>query len=258
MADVHVSTFADLLTAISVTSNEIYIDADLDAQAEGIDSVSSFQIRCNIHGNGHTISNLMVLGGVSIGIYGSSNLTVADVYFKNFGAKYAGNTVGVSSSGYYYYYFKNCKFSQFLSCGNNGGFLSAQGSSTRLYFTNCAFDTTFARATTFGASGYFEQCNIVVREGQFTSGQISLSNNTYTDWVFYQCNIAGNVSLGGSYSYVALKDCTSSASSITASGPANCLFCDASGIAHTVSGIQEVTEGQLQDQSYLQSIGFLP
>ena len=200
----------------------------------------------------------MVLGNEAIGIWGSSNLTVEDVYFKNFGAKYAGTTIGVGTSGSYYYYFKNCKFSLFLSCGNNAGYMTSQGSSNRLYFNNCAFDATFTRVTTFGASGYFTQCNVVVRGGQFTNGQISLNNNTYTDWVFYRCNIAENVGCAGSYSYVALKDCTSSASSITVSGSATCLFCDASGLTHTVSTIQEVTEGQLQDQSYLQSIGFLP
>lgn len=258
MADVHVSTFADLLTAIAVAGDNVYIDADLDAQSEGIDSMTSFQIKCNLYGQGHTISNLLVLGNTAINMYGSSSLTVEDVYFKNFGAKNAGNTIGISSSGYYYYYFNRCKFSQFLSCGNNNGFLSSQGSSSRLYFNSCAFDTTFTRVTTFSATGFFDKCNIVVREGQFTSGVISLGNSTYTDWVFYQCNIAGNISIGGAYSYIALKDCTTTASNIAVSGSANCLFCDASGVTHTVTTIQEVTEAQLQSESYLQSIGFLP
>ena len=76
-----VTSFEEFLTAIA-GSEDIVLANDIDAQAEGYDSISELGIYCNIDGNGHKISNVAVYD--NSGIRGYSSKTLQNIELKNF------------------------------------------------------------------------------------------------------------------------------------------------------------------------------
>lgn len=268
MADIHVSTFGQLLTALSGT-DDVYLDSDINAQSEGYNTVSDFTIKCNLYGQGHTISNVLIIDKKElITIVGESNLTVKDVYFKNFGIKYSSSVNCIQASESHVYSFSNCKFSILLSSSKSQSYISGTSGSAILSFNECAFDFTVYGASNLMFNGSYNRCNTVIRKGQFSATQaLSLPKSVMSSWVFFECSFRQSINLnasGSSNSYLALKDCTLAEGvtniQITGATSISSLLCcvASSDFTHTTSNIIEVTESQLQSESYLQSIGFLP
>ncbi|MEE5993921.1 MAG: hypothetical protein V3G42_11875, partial [Oscillospiraceae bacterium] len=77
---IEVSTFAQFLE-LATGTEDLELVADLDAEAEGYDVVNTFQIKCNLNGNGHSISNVNIQGNYAI--YSTTNKTITDVNFHN-------------------------------------------------------------------------------------------------------------------------------------------------------------------------------
>lgn len=243
-----VSTFADFLE-LAPQSGDLVLGADLDAQAEGFDVVNSFNIACNLDGQGHSISNVN-LSGLSA-VQSTSGKTIKDTYFRYWGVKTTGGVVyGVNSSST----FLRCRFSLLLSANNSNFDLATGGT-----FNRCAFDATVKNSADIANlySATFWYCNAVIR-----GGNICLSRNggfgtfNTSALVLDGCTVGGSgrtLSFGGSNAYLAFNNCKVNGG--TVNGSSDSLFC---GSGMTVSGLRQVSAGELQSREFLEEIGFLP
>lgn len=245
-----ISTFTDLYNLRGTAGEDLKLLSDLDAKAEGFDVVDSFNINRNISGNGHTISNVHVLGAAGVVC-----ATATNIYFKNWSLK-------TSSSNAYPW---NGKFTlcRISICINN--------SDTSIpfdIFPNdsgpqrwCSVDITVKGLGTLhsNGSGSLNFCNVIVRG----SKNINLSNDVYLSnlynsaLVFSDCtfNGTGKLRFSGSNSYLAAHNCTVS-SGVTAYEPSSNLLCGFSASSDNEGTV--VSSGQLQSESYLREIGFIP
>lgn len=254
---VQISTFSGFLTAIQGTE-DIVLTADLDAQAEGVEYVDSLNIRCNLDGQGHSISNIIILN--KNGLVFSCGY-VKNVEFIQLLVKGTDNSYTIAYTSGKACTIENCRFGMGIDCAEGVFSIGSSNGSFPLTFKECAFDISVQRGAGLDIHNYdsYQNCNFVIRNLTLAAFAWSKSQ-IFCAFVLYQCHFVGGYSANLSYfqsSYLTLKECTGALSSVY--GNNSSLFCNHGSVSvSSVSGVKQVTAEQLQSESYLREIGFLP
>ena len=247
---IEVSTFAQFLE-LATGTEDLELVADLDAEVEGYDVVNTFQIKCNLNGNGHSISNVNIQGNYAI--YSTTNKTITDVNFHNWKCT---STSSTEVQGIRGAVCEHCQFSMQLS--TNHGIWKVIAASSVLNW--CSLDITVKNGETVtNFEGSFHYCNIVLRGGGFVPQLASMSIGTLdtSALVLVGCTVGGSgktINVAGKNGYIALQDCTVNGGTFANSSNSH-LFC---GSGVTLSGFQQVTAEQLRNKTFLENLGFLP
>jgi hypothetical protein len=253
---VQISTFSGFMTAIQGTE-DIVLTADLDAQAEGFEYVDSLNIRCNLDGQGHSISNIIILN--KNGLVFSCDF-VKNVEFIQLLVKGTDNSYTIAYTSGKACTVENCLFGMGIDCAERNLYVGSSNGSFPLTFKECAFDITVQRGAGLGIYNYdsYQKCNFVIRNLALAAFTWSKSQ-IFCAFVLYQCHFVGGYSANLSYfqsSYLTLEECTGA---LNVYGNNSSLFCNHGSVSvSSVSGVRQVTAEQLQSESYLREIGFLP
>ena len=257
-----VTSFAEFLTAIA-GSEDIVLANDLDAWDEDYDSISNLNVRCNIDGNGHKISNVAIYDSYGVRV-STTGKTVQNIEFKNFLVKNSGDISLLSATTATT--FRNCKFGAYV---NSGSVVYLVSEYTPV--VNCAFDVTMHNLTV-DSNGFIQgsvsKSNIIIRNASIylnNSGTVRINSISYplsySALILDGCTLktAKPLAFGAINGYLALHDCEcDGALTVTGNSATSAYFCNDSDISCTVSSAVELTPAQLRSEEYLRSIGFLP
>ena len=253
---VQISTFSGFLTAIQGTE-DIVLTADLDAQAEGFESIASLNIRCNLDGQGHSISNIIILNktGINFSCNSIKNIEFSQLLIKEADSSYTfAYTSGAACT------IENCRFGMGIDCAGGNLGVGSSDSSFPLTFKECAFDISIQRGERLITYNYdsYQKCNFVLRNLALDDFMWS-GSQIFCAFVLYQCLFFGRCSVKLSNfqsSYLDLEDCTGAINNVY--GGSNSLFCNHGSVSVSSVSVEQVTAEQLQSESYLREIGFLP
>lgn len=281
-----VTTLADFLTCVAQEGVYVEVGADLDAAAEGFGYISPIDVKAvEVYGTaGDTlrkISNVTVEGNALFEMHnGVGNQSVSRLHLENWTWK-AATTPYVTShfpimfdrtngSGYMH----QCKMS--VSVTPNDDSTSAYMES-KIHFTDCALAVEQhggkwfpGNTSTTSNSESFTNTTVSVDGTGTASWSISSGSNprpnkcTNTGWVIKNMilgSLLGFLNNGEGFSYMVFEDCQAPSTFTVQGQKESNLICfagttDATGA--TVSSGTVVTQSQLKDKSYLQSIGWLP
>ena len=263
-----VTSFAEFLTAIA-GSEDIVLANDIDAQAEGYDYITGVQIRCDINGQGHSISNVTISDNKYNGVFYLPNqgTNIKNTHFRNFLSKFTTTVPAVFTGSRDGPTLSNCTFSVHMDCAQKTWRWLYRSAHESIAAYDSAFDVTVQNSglidsTPFSSCAFY-RCNAVIRKATLSTStnNVTISptlNNSAL--VYNECDFKNQsaVSVVGSGSYVALKDCTGTATAIKVTGVSSMYFCNDSSLTCDVSVVNQLTPEQLRSESYLRSIGFLP
>ena len=283
-----VTTFADFLECVAQEGVYVEVGADLDAAAEGYGYISPIDVKAvEVYGtSGDTlrkISNVTVEGNALFELRGSSTITqrLLWLHLENWTWK-AASTPGIASHS-------PIMFSR--SIGSNGAFrycklsvsVAVNDSSTVVYIMSnsslAVADSAIVmkqhggkwipETSNSSSMAAWNNCTFSI-DGSGTTiwdsatSNSNRANNCYNaGFVFKNMTCTAGVGFttqGQGFSYMVFEDCTMANGTVYAAKESN-LICfagttDASGV--TVSSGTVVTQSQLKDKAYLQSIGWLP
>jgi len=280
-----VTTFADFLTCVAQEGVYVEVGADLDAAAEGFGYISPIDVKAvEVYGTaGDTlrkISNVTVEGTKCLNFCSTAQSTdqyMRWLHLENWTWKCtdsASDFLTRSTSGAAV--LKDCKMSASLS-------LPAVSSSTatsaklqnKLSLIGCALILEAHNGTiqpNASANQNYRITDTTLRITGYDGAKLK-AGTTLSDNRFSYCSNAGiilkNIEVqsvtgfnsGDGFSYIVLEDCPMPATSTVYAASVTNLVCfagttDASGV--TVSSGTVVTQAQIKDKAYLQSIGWLP
>lgn len=273
-----VTTFADFLTCVAQDGVYVKVDADIDAAAEGYDYIDPIDVKAiKVYADSlKKISNVTVEGNALFDLHnGTGEQSIMQLHLENWAWKamaeprvtshvpvmfYRSNGSGyvryckvsvsvtpqTSDTTYYLHNLLTIADSAIVVQQHGGKFLPqpAQNSvkrntTIRIEGSNGAtYPSTSANANRFGSC-----TNVgIILKGMIITGSFG----------FYG---------GNGFGYMVCEDCTVPASGTVFGVNASNLICfagttDASGL--TVDSGTQITQAQLKDKAYLQSIGWLP
>lgn len=278
-----VTTFADFLTCVAQEGVYVEVGADLDAAAEGYGYIEPIDVRAvEVYGtSGDTlrkISNVTVEGNALFEMHnGTGNQSISRLHLENWTWKAAPNPYVTSHSPTMFYrsnvngYLHQCKVSVSVTANTattvcqtgyrfnfsdsaivmeqHGGYWVPNSSSSAYESwvnTTVSVDGTGAVAWTGGGTGVnralgCSNAGFVVKNMNISSkkGGFGGDGQGFSYMVFEDCVIDGDVYGVKESNLICFAGTT-----------------DASGV--TVSSGTVVTQSQLKDKAYLQSIGWLP
>ena len=199
MADVHVTTYAELRNAVNnaTEATNIYIDNDInvdDEYPEGVSAIalsSSATFSVNIYGQNHKISNILMDSNIAVfsGRYASSTyywLNIFDVNFENVQIEASGSTgkfLGDAAS------LKRCSVAITLSANSNAA-TENQFATSRVSISRCSLTISGANSIqnptlTIGGDYYCDFNNIILL-GRFRKVVLNGVRNSYIHGDFKQ------------------------------------------------------------------------
>lgn len=282
-----VSTFTDFLTCFAL-GDYIKIAVDLDAAAEGYEYIepimhSSGTANVHVFADSETkIKNVTVQGSHVLGSTipsSAATLEFNNIYFQNICLKSDGNYSSIFHNYSGIVLLTDCKVSVAArQC--TGGFCFADAPTQYSKMTRCAFDVTMDTGTKLSGNpdvrhcmfGDLEDCNVVIR------GEINSSGTNSTAFianyplnvavVLKDCKVSTTTFLFKDQSrsrngYICFDGCTADSNVDVGSFDiaSSFLVCinDCTNISESSSSAATlVTSAQLKDETYLQSIGWLP
>lgn len=251
-----VTSFAEFLTAIA-GSEDIVLANDIDAGDYGY--IEYLAIQCNVDGQGHKISNLLIVPNLVAGssspfsVNGSKilkNTNFVNLMIKNIGS--AGVELFISGS------YEKCHLGMEIYSNGYGLTFGGTNAYASCSIKECALDITLTDTTAFkhNSKCSITKSNIVIRGGTFPAFAMTYSTSAV---VLSGTQITKtNIGIAGTTNYLALKDCIGSNLAVTANS-ATTLFCnDGESTIASVTTARQLTPEQLRSESYLREIGFLP
>lgn len=276
-----VTTFADFLECVAQDGVYVEVGADLDAAAEGFGYISPIDVKAvEVYGtSGDTlrkISNVTVEGNALFDLHnGTGDQSLIRLHLENWTWKAASNPYVTIHYPIMFYrsnangYLKECKVSVSVT---------PQMATTNVKMIGTIMCSDTAIVMQMHGGIWYPGVSNKTNEA-FVNSTVSLDGTGVAQWTAgtsasdritraTNCGfvLKNMVCSGGcafytaSFSYIVYEDCDlSGATSLY--GDVSNLFCfagttDASGV--TVSTGTVVTQAQLKDKSYLQSIGWLP
>lgn len=281
-----VTTFADFLTCVAQEGVYVEVGADLDAAAEGYGYIEPIDVRAvEVYGTAgdalRKISNVTVEGNALFDMHnGTGDQSLIRLHLENWTWK-AASTPHVSSHVPIMFYRSNvngylheCNVS--VSVTPNSADTAAYMESG-IHFMDCALAVEqhggkwFPNSTSSTSSKESFTNTTVSVDGTGTaslsasSGSSPRANKcTNTGWVIKNMilgSMLGFLNNGEGFSYMVFEDCQAPSAFTVQGQKESNLICfagttDASGA--TVGSGTVVTQAQLKDKAYLQSIGWLP
>ena len=276
-----VTTFADFLTCVAQEGVYVEVGADLDAAAEGFGYISPIDVKAvEVYGtSGDTlrkISNVTVEGNALLDMHnGTGNQSISRLHLENWTWKAAPTPYVLSHIPTMFWrssangYLHECKVSVSAT---------AAASNTNIKMTSRTSITDSAIVMELHGGIWYPNTNNSVNEAWINS-TLSLNGTGTTSWdagtsaskrirKSTNCGfVLRNVVCSGvcafyeaSFSYIVYEDCDLTGAT-TLDGDSSNLFCFAgttSDESTKVSSGTVVTQSQLKDKAYLQSIGWLP
>jgi hypothetical protein len=278
-----VTTFADFLTCVAQEGVYVEVGADIDAAAEGFGYIEPIDVRAtNVYAESmKKISNVTVEGDAIFEfVYQSSSAekSIQRLHLENWTWKAVQN-LGVSNHTPVMFYsnggsptIRYCKMSVSATASDSSVTLKLK---SRVFTADSAFVIDLHNASNFipcsSSNTYDGSRNTTFSidgNGTTTLAAGTSSNNrwvycTNTGIVLKNIEVTGatGFSSGDGFSYLVFEDCTlPGASAIYAVKESNliCFAGTTSDESARVSSGTVVTQSQLKDKAYLQSIGWLP
>lgn len=279
-----VTTFADFLTCVAQEGVYVEVGADLDAAAEGYGYISPIDVKAvEVYGTSgdalRKIENVTVEGNALFDMHnGTGDQSLIRLHLENWTWKAASNPYVTSHVPILFYrtngsgYLHECKVSVSAT---------AATSSTSSRLTNRIIVSDSAFVVQMHDFSNFQPTGGTTSSDGWNNATISIDGNGTTTWVagtsssqrWQYCTNTGivlkNMEVTGSpgfnsgegFSYLVFEDCQAPSTFIVQGQKESNLICfagttDASGV--TVNSGTVVTQSQLKDKAYLQSIGWLP
>jgi hypothetical protein len=278
-----VTTFADFLTCVAQEGVYVEVGADLDAAAEGFGYISPIGVKAtNVYADSmKKISNVTVEGDAIFEfVYQSSSAekSIQRLHLENWTWKAVQN-LGVSNHTPVMFYsnggsptIRYCKMSASATASDSSVILRLK---SRVFTADSAFVMDLHNASNFipcsASNTYDGSRNTTFSiDGNGTATWVAgtPANNrwvycTNTGIVLKNMEVTGapGFSSGDGFSYLVFEDCTLPGSSAIYAVKESNLICFAgttSDESARVSSGTVVTQSQLKDKAYLQSIGWLP
>lgn len=282
-----VTTFADFLTCVAQDGVYVEVGADLDAAAEGFDYISPIDVKAvEVYGtSGDTlrkISNVTVEGNALFDLHnGTGDQSIIRLHLENWTWK-AATTPNVQTHSPIMFYRSNgggylhkCKVSVSVATSTDATVAYMEN---RMLISDCAFVVEQhggrwcpGNSTSTSNSESYENTTVSVdgtgtASWAVTSGTTPRANKcTNTGWVIKNMmlgSLVGFLNNGEGFSYMVFENCTPSGTSTAVYGCKDsnliCLAGTTDPSSVTVSSGTVVTQAQLKDKAYLQSIGWLP
>ena len=281
-----VTTFADFLTCVAQEGVYVEVGADLDAAAEGFGYISPIDVKAvEVYGTaGDTlrkISNVTIEGNAVFEFRYSTtvatDITIQCLHMENWTWKAASNPYVTSHTPVMFYrsngsgYLRQCKMSVSVTAADSTTVLRLK---SRAVTADCAFVIDMHNTVNF------VPCSNTSVDA-FSNTTVSIDGSGTTTWVagtssgqrWQYCTNTGIVlknmkvtgapgfNSGDGFSYLVFEDCQVPSTFAVQGQKESNLICfagttDASGA--TVNSGTVVTQSQLKDKAYLQSIGWLP
>lgn len=244
MAEIHVSTFAELAAAISQTGNTVILDNDIDFNDEYPEGYtgSFISINSDLDGSGHMIKNLTSERDV----FGSGSATISNVNFADMYVMTGGRIFMCNPT------FKDCTFSGILQGGQLFGDSRSSPS-----FEHCGLNFRHNGGTfmsgNWNSYAVLKNCHFKIT-GYKAVSKLALQNSLLEGEF-------SSLSLGGSYgkmqASVINADVTGDVTNGSYQSDTNSVLVNSDRVGGTIGNyLTAVTSEQLHDAEYLASIGF--
>jgi hypothetical protein len=283
-----VTTFADFLSCVAQEGVYVEVGADLDAAAEGFGYISPIDVKAvEVYGTaGDTlrkISNVTVEGNAVFDFRYSTtvatDITIQCLHMENWTWKATSNPYVTSHSPTMFYrsngsaYLRQCKMSVSVT--------AALSSSTPLRLKDRVFTADSAFVMDLHNVSNFIPCSSYYSYNGSSNTTFSIDGNGTTTWtagtssntIWVNCTNTGivlknmevtggpGISDGEGFSYLVFEDCTLPGESAIYAVKESNLICFAGTTSDESARVNSgtvVTQSQLKDKAYLQSIGWLP
>lgn len=276
-----VTTFADFLTCVAQEGVYVEVGADLDAAAEGFGYISPIDVKAvEVYGtSGDTlrkISNVTVEGNALFDLHrGSGDQSLIRLHFENWTWKAA--TTPYVTSHFPIMFYSNGGSPTIRYCKMSVSATASDGSVT-LKLKSRVFTADSAFVMDLHNAGNFIPCSSSNNDDGSRNTTFSIDGNGTTTWAaannrWVYCTNTGIVlknmevtgapgfSSGDGFSYLVFEDCTLPGSSAIYAVKESNLICFAGTTSDESARVNSgtvVTQSQLKDKAYLQSIGWLP
>jgi hypothetical protein len=278
-----VTTFADFLECVAQEGVYVEVGADLDAAAEGFGYIDPIAVRATkVYADSmKKISNVTVEGDAIFEfVYQSSSAekSIQRLHLENWTWKAVQN-LGVSNHIPIMFYsnggsptIRYCKMSVSATAAVSTTSLTLK---SRVFTADCAFVIDMRNTANF------TPCSGTVTSEGFSNTTVSIDGTGTSTWVagtssnnrWQYCTNTGIVlknmevtgapgfNRGEGFSYLVFEDCTLPGSSAIYAVKESNLICFAGTTSDESARVNSgtvVTQSQLKDKAYLQSIGWLP
>lgn len=273
-----VTTFADFLECVAQDGVYVEVGADLDAAAEGFGYIEPIDVKAvEVYGtSGDTlrkISNVTVEGNAALNLGNTGTVqSISGLYLENWGLKATSDACVVRKSNSNGAYVQHCKISVSATaddsatiCYVKSGYVSIIDCAVVMQVHNCVWLPSNSAVSAWiwkNMTIRVEGDGITAWEGSTQQARrFSYAANTGLILKNMNCTGAFGFSSGDGFNYMVFEDCTLPGTGSIYGVKSSNLICFAGTTSDESARVNSgtvVTQSQLKDKAYLQSIGWLP
>ena len=269
MAEVHVTSWSQFLSAIQVSGDTVHCPEDAiwdmnELEPDG--HIGNIRFDCdNVYGHNTTIKNLRYNGRI---IFKDGFGVISDLHFENM-------VVDTGNKSEIFFLDRQnrpnenemvqmnlCRISGYFTNAGGGSQLNEQYFAKGIRCYRCGFNIELPLPGRFNLPGVMEYCNFVAQLPQKTAIDVNYGYNwrinyRFSNIVIVAPNLTSDQSFAGAVCCVfrGRKERLTGLANVDTSYPS--LYCTTDMAAVTdAKNVVGVTEAQLRDAAYLQSIGF--